>query len=88
MPLNPSNAAERYDAPPFRAAAVTPDDDTDLDPYPTRCLWVGVSGSVHVTLAGGHEVTFQSVAAGMWHPMMVRRVHATGTTATGIIVGW
>ena len=65
---------------------VTPDDDTDL-PYVTRTIYVGTSGDMEVTTAGGEDVTLANLPVG-WHPIRVSRIHATGTTATDIVAGW
>ena len=72
------------------AAACTPSDSTDLA-SPTRGLYVGVTGNVAVIFVGGKDadtVTLVGLAAGVWHPMQVRRVMSTNTTATSIIVGY
>lgn len=73
------------------AAAFTPSGDvTDLTAGPTRALYVGVTGNVAVIFVGDKDadaVTLVGLAAGVWHPIQVRRILATGTTATGIVVG-
>jgi hypothetical protein len=72
------------------AAACTPSDDTDLV-NPTRALYVGGTGDVTVIFVGGKDadtVTLTDLAAGIWHPMQVRRILQTGTTATDIVVGY
>jgi hypothetical protein len=51
-------------------------------------LYVGdVSGGtdVKVTMESGNEATFKGVTAGSFLPVLVTRVHATGTTATQIL---
>lgn len=68
------------------AAAVTPSDANDLTNV-TRALWVGTAGSVQVTMRAGQTVTFSNMNVG-WHPIRVRRVWATGTTATNIVAVW
>jgi hypothetical protein len=70
----------------YRAASIVPADDADL-PYVTRALHVGTAGDLTVTLSGGQTVTFATLSAG-WHPIRVARVHATGTTADGIVGAW
>lgn len=62
--------------------SITPDDDADLDEMAYGLL-VGVGGDVHVIMEDGSEDTVP-LAAGVWHPMVVRKVFATGTTATGL----
>ena len=65
---------------------VTPNDGADLTDTPTRGIYVGVSGDLAVV---GEEnaasVVLVGIAAGIIHPIAVKRVLATGTTATGIV---
>ena len=84
---------------PRAAKAVTPSDTaylTDLNGLPcTGSLYIGVSGDVVVlpaafddtntaTPANGGAVLYKSVPVGFF-PIEVRKVFATGTTATDII---
>lgn len=72
---------------PFaNCAVVTPSDSADLATE-SRALWVGVEGNVKITTIGGSTETFVAVPVG-WFPGRVRRVWATGTTATSIIAVW
>jgi hypothetical protein len=71
--------------PAANAAAITPNNGADLAAN-TRGLYVGVSGDVKVDMVtGGTGITFVSLAAGIVHPLQVKRVYATGTTATSIV---
>lgn len=56
--------------------------------YPNR-LWVGVSGTVVMNNKEGEVITLPAVIAGRWHRIQpnVTRIRASGTTATGIVVG-
>ena len=72
------------------AVAVTPSDTVDIPNTSERgcCLYVGdVSGGtdVKVTMESGNVATFKGVTAGSFLPVLVTRVHATGTTATQIL---
>lgn len=84
--------------PARHAIAVTPSDTKDVtnatgdaaSQY-AKGLYIGVSGDVTAVLAGdngnslaGTAVTFKAVPVGML-PIQVRRVMATGTTATNIV---
>ena len=84
---------------PRAAKAVTPSDTaylTDLNGLPcTGSLYIGVSGDVVVlpaafddtntaTPANGGAVLYKSVPVGFF-PIEVRKVFATGTTATNIV---
>ena len=66
------------------AFAITPDDDVDLI-YITRGIYVGVSGDLKVDVKSGDTVTFVGLAAGMIHPIRVKRVYENGTDATSIV---
>lgn len=72
-----------------RAANVTPNDTADLpivDAGFTHAqgLLIGGAGSLKVTLTSGDIVAIPNVVAGFLR-LAVRRVWATGTTATGIV---
>jgi len=69
------------------AAAVTPH-NTDELAYVTTGVYVGGFGDLKVTMRDGQEVTFADVAAGTILPIRVRKVFATGTTATDIVAIW
>jgi hypothetical protein len=72
-----------------KAVAVTPDDNTDLTKpsgvIGTKYLYVGVSGDVVVVTSGGDTATLKALSAGVFHPIQVKRVKSTGTTATSIL---
>lgn len=68
------------------AAAVTPSDTVDFTSYP-KAIVVTVTGNLVVLPLkaaddGAHLVTFTGMAAGFVVPFRVRRVLATGTTAS------
>lgn len=79
-----SGHSEAVEAPADDAVAVVPSDTQDLV-HVSRALYVGGSGNVAVTMRNGQQVTFAGVAAGSLLPIRVRRVRATGTTATSIL---
>lgn len=78
------------------AAAVTPSDTVNIANPSNQngsgnngcVLYVGGAGNVKVLTAGGSEVTFTGVQAGTFMPVQVKRVFATGTTATSIVALW
>ena len=67
------------------AFAITPNDSTDLT-EPTRGICFAAAGDLKVDMLNGDTVTFTdgSLAAGAVHPLRVKKVYSTGTTATGI----
>lgn len=65
------------------ASAIVPSDSIAIPA--TAGVYVGVSGNVKVdmALAGAGPVTFLNVPVG-FHRLSVKKVYATGTTATGL----
>jgi hypothetical protein len=70
-----------------KAAAVIPSDTVALS-TPGFGLYVGVSGDVKVVTVDGSTITMVGLTAGTWHPIEVKQVFATLTTATSILIGW
>jgi hypothetical protein len=66
------------------ASAVTPDDSTDLTEV-AKGVYVGGAGTLKVDMGDGGTVTFSGLSAGVFLPIIVKRIYATGTTATNII---
>lgn len=76
--------------PAYHSAAVTPNDSTDL-PTTARAIYVGTGGDVVVELSNdtpGVGTTFSNVASGSLLSIRARRIHATNTTASGIVELW
>jgi hypothetical protein len=68
---------------PFRGgAAVTPSDGADLPEI--GIVYVGVSGHVAVITEDGSDIIFKNHPVG-YLPGLVKRVKATGTTATDML---
>ncbi len=68
---------------------VTPSDTVDIV-FPsgtnrTRGVLVGVAGNLNVIMADGTTALLKAVTAGVVHPLSVKRIKATSTTATDII---
>ncbi len=66
---------------PERAEAISPSDSAA---FSASTLFVGTSGNLRVTTAGGDTVTFAGVPVGFF-PVKVTKVLATGTTASNIV---
>lgn len=62
---------------------IVPDDNSDL-PAVTRALMVASGGDAAVILKDGSTLTLPALVPGSVYPLRVRRVLATGTTASGI----
>lgn len=67
------------------ALAVTPNDSTDLPKGATRWFMVGGAGNIKVTMASGSVVTINGLVTGVEYNWSVKRIWATGTTATNIV---
>lgn len=71
--------------PATKAAAVAPNDNSDLPIY-ARALWIGVAGTISfVPLKQTDDTPVQTTAAAGVFPFAVRAVRSTGTTATQIL---
>ena len=79
------NRSNTLDGPAWSAAAVTPDDDADLDRIATSAVWVGTTGNMSVVMSGGGSVTFNAIPAGTELRIRVDRINATNTTASNIV---
>lgn len=77
----PSNRAGMN--PATQAFAITPNDDNDLA-RPARSLHIGGAGTISVIPADGSAAVALTVGQGIL-PLAVKRVRATGTTATAIV---
>jgi len=67
--------------PAIDAAAIVPSSD-EIDPNP-RAIYVAVTGDLTVVMAGGSQVTFNGVPAGIF-PISVKKVLAS-STASGMV---
>jgi hypothetical protein len=76
--------AASHIGPASRLVAVEPSDDTDLPDGIARSLFVGTAGDIELIDASGGQVRLSS-GSSQYHPVRVRRILATGTTASGII---
>lgn len=66
------------------AFEIIPSDAADLT-HETIAIYVGFEGDVKVDLVGAGTVTLVDLAPGQWHPIAVKKVYDTGTTATNIL---
>ena len=78
-----ANRQSGLDSPASDLHPITPDDGADLAVW-TRAITATNPGTIRVTAIGGTVATLY-LAAGPVLPVRVRRVWATGTTATGIV---
>lgn len=90
---NASSAAAQI-SPAVNAALVTADDANDLTVV-TRGISFATAGALKVTMMGDNATAGATVvipsgalAAGLIHPLRVRRIWATGTTAASIVAYW
>ena len=72
-------------SPATSAFAITPNDSADLAET-TRAVYVGTGGNVTCILADdSSSVLFTTISSGTMLPIRVKKVLATGTTASGIV---
>lgn len=64
--------------------AVAPNDAVDLAEV-ARAIYVGGAGALRVVTASGADLTLAGLASGTVLPVRVRRIMATGTTATALV---
>lgn len=79
------NVASGMDSPANHAAAVTPNDSTDLT-NTSRALLIATAGELKVTMKGGDEITLPVVAG--YNPIRVSRVWAAGKTCGDVFAIW
>ena len=63
---------------------ITPSDTNELQ-YITRGIRVGTAGDVAIQRRDGTVVTIPDVAAAETIPIVIKKVYATNTTASGIM---
>jgi len=73
-------------SPPPRVFLITPDNDNELD-YLTRAISFAGAGTLKVIDEKDNTVTIPdgALAAGAQHSLRIKKVFATGTSATGIV---
>lgn len=55
--------------------------------FPARGFYVTGAGNVRYITVGGQTIT-KSCGAMSYHPVEIAKLFSTGTTATGIVLGW
>ncbi len=78
------NQAPSLTAPASNGEAITPSDTMQLS-RPTRALYVGQGGDVTVEMLGGMTLTFSNLQGGVFYPIRVTKVLASGTTASNMV---
>jgi hypothetical protein len=76
--------ANSLTAPARDGFAITPNDAADITAV-TRAVYVGGPGNLAIVLQSGATVTLSNVASGSLLPLRIKRLLATGTTATSIV---
>lgn len=80
MPINPGTQSDTFVASDI--VPVTPSDSVDLS-LPARAIRASGGGTLRIT-AGSGVIRNTNIVAGEILPVFAYRIHATGTTATGI----
>ena len=73
--------------PATMTADVTPSDATIYNP-PMRGMFVGGSGVIKLLAQGDSAASTWQAFPGMYIPVEIKKVLATGTTATGLVALW
>jgi len=86
MPIKDTFArhAAGLTAPASSLLAIAPNDGADLARLP-RAVMVATAGDLAVVMQDGSEGVLPALQPGAIYPLRVRRVKASGTTATGIM---
>jgi len=71
---------------PVYAEAITPSNTANLNQIST--IYCGGAGDIKVDTEGGNTVTFKGFLASIILPVSVKKVYATGTTATNLLATW
>lgn len=79
-----ANTSMSLEAPAISGETIVPDDQADLA-YATRGLYVGLTGDVSLQTLAGDQIVLAGAQAGTIYPIRVRRVNASGTTASGLV---
>lgn len=81
--------AHGVDAPAVNSKSVTPSDSVDL-PFVSRAISVDADGNLSYQPLGtqGDTTVTRKVVSGIQYAIRAKRIMATGTTATGIVVDW
>lgn len=74
--------------PAIKARAVTAHDSTAISTGVTRGLLVATAGNYDIVLSGDSSAVTMYLAAGIVHPLRVKRVNATGAASTSGIVAF
>lgn len=83
-----SQAAEKVLTNPLIGYFAITSHDSNNETENSRALYVGVSGDVVAVMIDGTAITFKNMAAGVWHPMVFKRINSTSTTATDMVGGY
>lgn len=67
------------------ADAVTPNDGADLPDGYTKGIFIGGAGNVSAVMNDGTNIVFTGLLVGVVYNFSVKRINATGTTATNIV---
>jgi len=79
------NAVTGKESPAEDIFSITPDDGNELE-YVTRGFVFGVTGAIKILTLNDTEITIPEgvLSPGVIHPIRVKKVFATGTTASNI----
>jgi hypothetical protein len=70
---------------PFKGAVAVTTSDTVNLANPSRGLYVGGAGNISALMLDGTTGVFSGATAGTVYALRVKRINATGTTATNMV---
>ena len=79
---------EIYQATHAKELDVSASDYDVVDGRGFGTLYVGTTGNVKVDTVGGETVTYPSIPAGAFIPVLVKKIYTSGTTASNLILMW
>ncbi len=71
-------------APAAAADMITPSDTEELESV-TRAIYLGLDGDLNVVMKSGDTVLLRNLQGGVFYPLRVKQILATGTTAVDIV---
>ena len=66
---------------------ITTNDSTVLT-NATKAIYVPATATLKVDTIGGQTVTLVGLASGIWHPIQVTKIYATGSSISSVLGSW
>ena len=87
MPMNSrSTGAQSVMDPPAGILPIDYSGGNQVLVSTSRGVYISATGNLAVVMVDGSTGTFVGLAAGVSHPMQVRQINQTGSTAVGLVL--